>query len=70
MARLARLSPSVFERAALIDNRVYQWPRYGSGFSKSRTSHGGRQLPLIAPPPEGGCFRWGMCEAPSEKGEP
>lgn len=31
----------------------------------SRTERGGRQLPLLAPPPEGGCFRWGMCEAPS-----
>lgn len=31
----------------------------------SRTTHGGRQLPLLAPPPEGGCFRWGMCEAPA-----
>jgi 3'-phosphoadenosine 5'-phosphosulfate sulfotransferase (PAPS reductase)/FAD synthetase len=33
----------------------------------SRTSRGGRQLPLLAPPPEGGCFRWGMCEVPPKE---
>ncbi len=31
----------------------------------SRTSHGGKQLPLIQPPPDGGCFRWGLCEPPA-----
>ncbi len=30
----------------------------------SRTSRGGKQLPLLAEPPSGGCMRWGMCEAP------
>lgn len=30
----------------------------------SRTSHGGRQLPLLAEPPSGGCMRWGLCEPP------
>lgn len=30
----------------------------------SRTSHGGRQLPLLAEPPAGGCMRWGLCEPP------
>ncbi len=30
----------------------------------SRTSRGGRQLPLLAEPPSGGCFRWGLCEPP------
>jgi len=30
----------------------------------SRTVRGGRQLPLIAEPPTGGCFRWGLCEPP------
>jgi 3'-phosphoadenosine 5'-phosphosulfate sulfotransferase (PAPS reductase)/FAD synthetase len=30
----------------------------------SRTDRGGRQLPLLAPPPAGGCMRWGMCEPP------
>jgi 3'-phosphoadenosine 5'-phosphosulfate sulfotransferase (PAPS reductase)/FAD synthetase len=31
----------------------------------SRTSTGGRQLPLLVDPPQGGCMRWGMCEAPT-----
>lgn len=37
----------------------------------SRTSKGGRQLPLLAEPPEGGCMRWGLCEPPprSEGGQ-
>lgn len=30
----------------------------------SRTEHGGRQLPLLQPLPQGGCMRWGLCEAP------
>ena len=31
----------------------------------ARTERGGRQLPLVQPPPSGGCFRWGMCEPPA-----
>lgn len=34
---------------------VYAW---------SRTSRGGRQLDILADIPQGGCMRWGMCEAP------
>jgi 3'-phosphoadenosine 5'-phosphosulfate sulfotransferase (PAPS reductase)/FAD synthetase len=37
-----------------IDN-VVEW---------SKTSRGGRQMPLFAPVPSGGCMRWGMCESP------
>lgn len=33
----------------------------------SRTDRGGRQLPLIQPPPSDGCFRWGMCEPPAKE---
>ncbi len=33
----------------------------------SRTVRGGRQLPILAPEPSGGCFRWGMCEPPVRK---
>lgn len=33
----------------------------------SRTVRGGRQLPLIQPEPQGGCFRWGMCEPPAKE---
>jgi 3'-phosphoadenosine 5'-phosphosulfate sulfotransferase (PAPS reductase)/FAD synthetase len=37
----------------------------------SRTDHGGRQLPLLASPPRGGCLRWGLCESsPTDVEEP
>jgi 3'-phosphoadenosine 5'-phosphosulfate sulfotransferase (PAPS reductase)/FAD synthetase len=32
----------------------------------ARTDYGGRQLPLLAPVPTGGCMRWGTCEPPAE----
>lgn len=32
----------------------------------SKTARGGKQLQLLAPPPTGGCMRWGMCEAPTK----
>lgn len=38
-------------------DRVVEW---------ARTSRGGKQLPLIQPPPDGGCFRWGLCEPPTD----
>lgn len=31
----------------------------------ARTSRGGKQLPLLAPAPTGGCMRWGICDLPS-----
>lgn len=34
----------------------------------ARTERGGRQLPMFPPVPDGGCFRWGLCEAPGAKG--
>lgn len=33
----------------------------------ARTDHGGRQLPLFAPPPRGGCMRWGICDMPIDE---
>jgi len=36
-------------------NEVVKW---------ARTLRGGRQLPMFDQPPAGGCFRWGLCEAP------
>lgn len=39
----------------------------------ARTDRGGRQLPLLAPPPRGGCMRWGICDlppGPDKDGEP
>jgi 3'-phosphoadenosine 5'-phosphosulfate sulfotransferase (PAPS reductase)/FAD synthetase len=36
----------------------------------ARTVHGGRQLPLLAEPPSGGCMRWGLCEPPAAEPRP
>lgn len=33
----------------------------------SRTLRGGKQLPMYNPDPTGGCFRWGMCERPTDE---
>lgn len=30
----------------------------------ARTDRGGKQLPLLAPAPRGGCMRWGICDLP------
>lgn len=38
--------------------KVHEW---------ARTEHGGKQLPLLPPIPQGGCMRWGMCESPKEE---
>lgn len=35
----------------------------------SRTERGGKQLPLLAESPSGGCFRWGLCEQPKDPHE-
>lgn len=35
----------------------------------SKTDRGGRQLPLLATPPTGGCMRWGLCEPPPDHNE-
>jgi len=32
----------------------------------ARTTKGGRQLPVIPQEPTGGCFRWGLCEPPTQ----
>lgn len=31
----------------------------------ARTDRGGRQMPMFAPAPRGGCMRWGLCETAS-----
>jgi hypothetical protein len=28
---------------------------------------GGKQFPMFPPVPDGGCFRWGLCEAPAKE---
>jgi 3'-phosphoadenosine 5'-phosphosulfate sulfotransferase (PAPS reductase)/FAD synthetase len=35
----------------------------------AKTERGGRQLPLLQPIPQGGCMRWGTCEAPPAVGD-
>lgn len=58
------------------DASFFQTQRQGfSGIDKvvewARTDHGGKQFPLFAPPPRGGCMRWGICEtSPHKAGEP
>lgn len=37
--------------------------------SWSRTDRGGRQLPIFAPAPRGGCMRWGLCETPKDEND-
>lgn len=32
----------------------------------AQTERGGRQLPMFPSVPDGGCFRWGLCEAPEK----
>lgn len=32
----------------------------------ARTDRGGKQYPLFAPPPTGGCMRWGICDLPEK----
>jgi len=36
----------------------------------AKTERGGRQLPLLQPVPQGGCMRWGTCEAPPTDEKP
>lgn len=44
------------------DNRTIN--RIDDVVAWSRTTRGGKQLPLLQPPPTGGCMRWGLCEPP------
>jgi len=42
-------------------DRIVEW---------AGTTRGGKQLPLLVEPPQGGCMRWGICEAPPEGTNP
>jgi len=44
-------------------------PRIADVVAWSRTAHGGRQLPLFAPAPRGGCMKWGLCETSPDEAE-
>lgn len=43
-------------------NRFFQRAPIDEVVSWSKTSWGGRQLQLLEEPPNGGCFRWGLCD--------
>jgi 3'-phosphoadenosine 5'-phosphosulfate sulfotransferase (PAPS reductase)/FAD synthetase len=51
------------------DGRAYTPMNIDTTIEWSRTTRGGRQLPLIREDPDGGCFRWGMCEPPTRDEE-
>lgn len=51
------------------DGRAYTPMNIDTTIEWSRTTRGGRQLPLIREDPDGGCFRWGMCEPPTRDGD-
>lgn len=58
-------------RYAHDDAQFFQTQRQGFvGIDKvvawARTSRGGKQYPLLAPAPTGGCMRWGICDTPSK----
>lgn len=45
---------------------VYKPMHIDDMVSWANTSRGGRQLKVIREEPQGGCFRWGMCEPPAK----
>ena len=46
--------------------RVYLPAHVDEVVAWSKTTRGGRGLPLFREEPSGGCFRWGMCEPPTK----
>jgi 3'-phosphoadenosine 5'-phosphosulfate sulfotransferase (PAPS reductase)/FAD synthetase len=56
-AHFDQIAAQGFEPVSVVIDAVVAW---------SRTDRGGRHLSLFPPPPDGGCFRWGLCEAPGE----
>lgn len=53
---------SVKKIGALTIDHVVEW---------SRTDRGGKQLPMFAPAPRGGCMKWGLCESsPVDEDQP
>lgn len=63
---------ATFFQAKMAERYVEGKPVYKAMYiddvvSWSRTSRGGRQLKVIREEPQGGCFRWGMCEPPTRE---
>lgn len=67
-ARYAHPEASFFLKAANRDTPGAPIMTIDDVVAWSRTERGGRQLPMFPPVPDGGCFRWGLCEAPTRPG--
>lgn len=64
--RYAHPEASFFLKAANRDTPGAPIMKIDEVVAWSRTERGGRQLPMFPPVPDGGCFRWGLCEAPAK----
>lgn len=53
-----------YERNGDKKTPVYKAMHIDDVVAWSHTARGGRQLKIIREEPQGGCFRWGMCEPP------
>jgi 3'-phosphoadenosine 5'-phosphosulfate sulfotransferase (PAPS reductase)/FAD synthetase len=65
--RYAYPDASFFLKAANRDTPGAPIMKIDEVVAWSRTERGGRQLPMFPPVPDGGCFRWGLCEAPAKR---
>lgn len=63
--RYSHPEASFFLKAANRDTPGAPIMKIDEVIAWSRTERGGRQLPMFPPVPDGGCFRWGLCEAPA-----
>lgn len=64
--RYSHPDASFFLKAANRDTPGAPIMKIDEVIAWSRTERGGRQLPMFPPVPDGGCFRWGLCEAPAK----
>jgi 3'-phosphoadenosine 5'-phosphosulfate sulfotransferase (PAPS reductase)/FAD synthetase len=57
---------ATFFQTLIGDRSHYRGPQFIDQIvAWSRTTRGGRQLPMFPEVPDGGCFRWGLCDAPA-----
>ncbi len=64
--RYSHPEASFFLKAANRDTPGAPIMKIDEVIAWARTERGGRQLPMFPPVPDGGCFRWGLCEAPTK----
>lgn len=57
------------ERATFFFARAGTGSDIDSVVAWAQTERGGKQLPLLRDEPDGGCFRWGLCDAGQEAGK-